>query len=88
MPPSNPPHHHGSRLVLARFGLRLIILAAFATAGAQGFVMALVGLLTLAALFCLVTAAIRHEAMVEPALCHWDEAAANILLDGMLLRFT
>jgi hypothetical protein len=63
--------------VLLRFALRFVLLAAFATLSTQGFAVTFTILLVLSAIFCAVTAAMRREPMLSPALTHWDEAAAT-----------
>jgi hypothetical protein len=62
--------------VLFRFLFRIMLLSAFATMSSQGFGRAFAGLLALSAIFCLVTGALRCEAILDPVLTHWDEAAA------------
>jgi hypothetical protein len=73
--------------VILRFGLRFVILAAFAAFGAQGFAKNLALILAFAAIFCSVSALMRKEAIFGPVLTHWDEAAAYILVNALLSRF-
>jgi hypothetical protein len=87
-PTSRLPLEPNSGQVLTRFFLRLIILAAFATFGAQGFARTLASLLVVAEIFCLVTAAFRREALLGPVLTHWDEAAAYALAYGVVTRLS
>lgn len=67
-------------LVLIRFGVRIIILAAFAAFGSVGFGMSLAALLAMASILCGVVAAVRCETLFSRALNHWDEAAAYAAL--------
>lgn len=73
--------------VVLRFGLRLVILAAFAAFGTQGFGKNLALILTLATIFCAVSAVLRKETIFGPVLTHWDEAAGYILINALLSRF-
>jgi hypothetical protein len=69
------PRRLGSVQVLIRFLLRLIIVAAFAGMGRQGFVQTLAPLLVLTVIFCIIVAATRRERLFGRVLTHWDEAA-------------
>ena len=74
--------------VIFRFLFRLMLLSAFATMSSQGFGKALAGLLALSAIFCLVTGALRREAILGPVLTHWDEAAAYAFLSRLSLALS
>jgi hypothetical protein len=82
--PPNPgiPAQLVSAQVLARFVMRMIILALFATVGRQGFSQTLQGLLTLAALYCCLAATFRRETLFSDTLTHFDEAAAYGVIAG------
>jgi hypothetical protein len=73
------PHQLNSRQVLFRAAFRLVLLTCFATFGSQGFGKTFAALLTLSAVFCAVTGAMRREAIFGPTLTHWDEAAVYAL---------
>jgi hypothetical protein len=68
--------HKGSAQVLVRFGLRLVIMAAFAAFGSVGFGRSLVALLWMSAILCAVVGGMRRELPLAPDLNHWDEMAA------------
>jgi hypothetical protein len=69
-----------SRHVLWRMGVRLSLLIAFAAFAARDFLLALVLLLALSAIFCAVAAVTHRENIFAPELTHWDEAAIYTLL--------
>jgi len=66
----------GSAQVLARFGVRLIILTVFAALGSIGFGRSLVALLGMSTLLSAVIGGVRREIPLAPHLNHWDEMAA------------
>ena len=68
----------GSVQVLARFGVRLAILTAFAAFGAMGFGRSLVALLWMSTLLSAVIGGVRREPILAPQLNHWDEMACYI----------
>lgn len=70
------PHKLLSVQVLARFGVRLVILTAFAAFGSIGFGRSLVALLWMSAILSAVMAGLRREPVLGPDLNHWDETAA------------
>jgi hypothetical protein len=74
------PRQLKSTEVLIRFGLRMIVLTAFATFGGIGFDNSLVALLWMATALCAVTAAVRREHPFDRVLTHWDEATAYLAL--------
>jgi hypothetical protein len=78
--------HFGSAIALTRFFLRLMIFSVFATFGSQGFSKAFSGMLMLAAICCIVAAAIRREHPFGPDLTHFDEAAADALIAVLAVR--
>ncbi|CCD98276.1 hypothetical protein [Bradyrhizobium sp. STM 3809] len=59
--------------VLLRFGLRIAILAVFASFGSIGFGRSLAALLWLMVILCAVLAALRRERVFTAGLNHWDE---------------
>jgi hypothetical protein len=65
-----------STQVVARFVLRLIILAVFATFGSFGFARGLAALLAMSIVFSVVVAVIKRERPLDGILNHWDEALA------------
>ena len=58
---------------LARFSIRVIILAGFAAFGSTGFNQSLAILLWMAMVFSAVAALIKREAPFAVSLNHWDE---------------
>ena len=78
--PGNPPRELSPHLVLVRFGVRIIILTAFASFGSVGFGRSMAALLAMSAILCAVVAAVRREAAFPRALNHWDEAVAYAAL--------
>ena len=66
----------GSAQVLARFGVRLVILTAFAAFGSIGFGRSLVALLWMSTLLSAVIGGVRREPLLAPQLNRWDEMAA------------
>lgn len=69
--------------VLIRFGIRLAILIALAFVAQIGFAQAFPQFLLLAGLFSSLWAIFRRELMFGPALTHWDEAAALIVMSKL-----
>ena len=65
-----------STQVLIRFGIRLLILIAFAGFGSIGLNQSLLALFWMAAVLCALIAAIRRERFLDHDLNHWDEMAA------------
>jgi hypothetical protein len=72
----NLPRELRSSQVLIRFGLRMIILVAFAGLGGAGFGRSLSALLWMSIILCAVVGTIRLERPLDGVLNHWDEAAA------------
>jgi hypothetical protein len=66
--------------MLARFGLRMIVLIVFAAFGHIGFGPSLAALLWMSTIFSAVVGAIRREPLLGSVLNHWDEAAAYAAL--------
>ena len=65
-----------STQVLIRFGVRLLILIAFAGFGSIGLNQSLLALFWMAAVLCALIAGIRRERFLDHDLNHWDEMAA------------
>ena len=65
-----------STQVLIRFGVRLLILIAFAGFGSIGLNQSLLALFWMAAVLCALIAGIRRERLLDHDLNHWDEMAA------------
>jgi len=84
--PAPPVEQPTSERVLARFVVRLVMLATFASFSTHGFGTSLAPMLLLASVFCVVTAKLRQEVVLGPVLTHWDEAAAFALANGVLTR--
>jgi hypothetical protein len=76
----NLPRELRSNQVLIRFGLRMIILVAFAALGGIGFGRSLAALLWMSIILCAVVGAIRRELPLDGVLNHWDEAVAYAAL--------
>jgi hypothetical protein len=77
----NPPRELGSRRALVRFGIRTIILVAFAALNnTVGFGQSFAALSAMSAILCAVLAMVRREAAFPGALNHWDEALAYAAL--------
>ena len=74
MQPLTKTPQTGSAQVLARFGVRLIILTVFAALGSIGFGQSLVALLWMSTLLSAVIGEARNT--LAPHLNHWDEMAA------------
>ena len=69
------PHQLSSSQVLLRFALRLVFFSVFAAIGAAGFHIMFPTFMTLAAIYCVIAATFRAEAIFGRVLTHWDEAA-------------
>jgi hypothetical protein len=62
--------------VIARFAVRIALLAAFAAFGSIGFGRSLAALLWMSIILCATVALFRREPLFGAALNHWDECAA------------
>lgn len=71
MPRTLSPMH-----VLARFAVRVVLLATFAAFGSIGFGRSLAALLWMSIILCAGVGLIRREPLFSPSLNHWDEAVA------------
>jgi hypothetical protein len=76
-----------STRVIARFGLRMIILVIFATLGSIGFGRSLVALLWMSTILGAVIGAMRREAPFDTVLNHWDETVAYAALCCLVSGF-
>jgi hypothetical protein len=76
-----------STQVIARFGLRMIILVIFATLGSIGFGRSLVALLCMSTVLSAVIGVIRREPRFDSALNHWDETVAYAALCCLVSAF-
>jgi len=65
-----------SSRVLFRFGLRMIVLLAFASLGPSGYARALFALFLMSFGMCSAWAVMQREPLFGPGLTNWDEAAA------------
>lgn len=81
-PDDNIPAEILSAQALGRFVFRLLIIGVFASLGDQGFGKTAQGLFLLAVIYCLVVGGLRREALLAPALTHFDEAAVYGLAAG------
>jgi hypothetical protein len=72
----NLPREMRSNQVLIRFGLRMIILVAFAALGGIGFGKSLAALLWMSIVLCAVAGTLKREPPLDGVLNHWDEAVA------------
>ena len=81
------PRRLGASQVVVRFGLRLAFVAAFATAGHEGYAATLSEFLVLTAVCCAALATVRREAMFGPILTHWDEAAVYAVIGRVAATF-
>lgn len=73
---SNMPRTLSPARVLARFAVRVVLLAAFAAFGSVGFGRSLAGLLWMSIILCALAGLVRREPPFGAALNHWDEAVA------------
>jgi hypothetical protein len=62
--------------VMARFAIRIALLATFAAFGSIGFGRSLAALLWMSIILCALAGLIRREPLFGAALNHWDEAVA------------
>jgi hypothetical protein len=76
----NLPQQLKSAQVLARFCLRMIILAVFATLGSIGFGRSLAALLWMSTILSAVIGTMRREPPFDNVLNHWDETVAYAAL--------
>ena len=76
-----------STQVIARFGLRMIILVIFATLGSIGFGRSLVALLCMSTVLSAVIGVIRREPPFDNVLNHWDETVAYAALCCLVSGF-
>ncbi|KRR26931.1 hypothetical protein CQ14_30210 [Bradyrhizobium lablabi] len=73
---SNLPSWLQSGRVLIRFGLRLLILIAFAGFSSTALNQSLHALFWMATVLCALIAGLRRERFLDDDLNHWDEMAA------------
>jgi hypothetical protein len=76
----NLPQQLRSVQVIARFCLRMFILALFATFGGIGFGRSLAALLWMSTILSAVIGAMKREPPLDSALNHWDEMVAYAAL--------
>ena len=70
------PRAIGPTRVLARFVVRVALLAIFAAFGSVGFNRSLAALLWMSIILCAVVALLRREPLFDTTLNHWDECVA------------
>lgn len=61
---------------MARFAVRIALLAAFAAFGSVGFGRSLAALLWMSIILCTLAGLVRREPPFGTALNHWDEGVA------------
>jgi len=66
--------------VIARFGLRMVAVVAFAALGGIGFERGITVMLWMSAILSTVIAMFDREELLDPVLNHWDEASAYAAL--------
>jgi hypothetical protein len=62
--------------IIARFAVRVALLAAFAAFGSIGFGRSLKALLWMSIILCAAVALLKRETLFGAVLNHWDECAA------------
>ncbi|MBR0819549.1 hypothetical protein JQ627_16595 [Bradyrhizobium liaoningense] len=62
--------------VIARFCVRVALLAAFAAFGSVGFARSLAALLWMSIILCALAGLVRREPLFGAVLNHWDEGVA------------
>ena len=70
------PHMLSPARVIARFAVRVALLAAFAAFGSVGFGRSLVVLLWMSIILCALAGLVRREPLFGAVLNHWDEGVA------------
>jgi hypothetical protein len=73
-----------STQVLIRFGLRMLILFAFAAFASIGFGKSLAALLWMSIILCAAIGIIKREPLFGDVLNHWDETAAYAALFALV----
>lgn len=73
--------------VIARFGLRMAAIVAFAAIGGIGFERGLTLMLWMAAILATVIAMFEREELADTTLNHWDEASAYAALCCLACTF-
>jgi hypothetical protein len=73
--------------VVARFGLRMVAIAAFAVLGGIGFQRGLTVMLWMSAILAAVIAMFDREEPLSSVLNHWDEAIAYAALCCLACTF-
>jgi hypothetical protein len=83
---TQPTHYTGlpSYQVLIRFGLRLMILAAFAAFSGVGFGRSFAALLWMTTIFSAVVGAVKREPMFTGTLNYWDETISYAALFALV----
>ena len=83
----NLPQQLRSVQVIARFSLRMFILALFATFGSVSFGTSLAALLGMSTILSAVIGAMRREPPFDIVLNHWDETVAYAALFSLVSIF-
>ena len=85
--PQNLPRKLSSSQVLARFGVQMGILLAFASFGGIGFARSLATLMWMAVVFTGFVAIVKRERPFGDALNHWDEVVAYAAIFCLISAF-
>lgn len=85
--PENLPRKLSSSQVLARFGVRMAILLAFADFGSIGFARSFAALMWMAIVFTAFVAIVKRERPFSEALNHWDEVLAYAAMFCLIRAF-
>ena len=76
MPQSSDISRKSPIRVIARFAVRLVVLAAFAGFDSIGFGAGLVALLSMSIILCAIAGLVLREPPFGTSLNHWDESVA------------
>lgn len=85
-PPPTPEQINTAR-VIARFGLRIVIVVSCAALAQASFAYALAMLLVLSIAFCFIWGTLQGEHPLGPSLTNWDEAAAYACIASIAFKF-
>lgn len=84
----NLPQELRSAQMMVRFGLRMLILVAFAAFGSVGFGRSLAALLWMSTILSALIGAIRRESPFGSTLNYWDETVAYAALCCLVSGFS
>lgn len=80
-------HTSKSAEVMARFGLRMVVIVTFAALSGIGFERGLTVMLWMSTVLSAVIATFDREEPLDPVLNHWDEASAFAALCCLACTF-